>query len=257
MAIRFRCEHCNQLMSIASRQAGLMVPCPGCARKTEVPFEEQSPAPTKPSAAVRPQFETTPEVEPPLEFERPPSRSLEDDAPEVDSNLVSSPEDEEPQHRVAETDERKADDEGGFRLRGAKSEFGEMDLTPMVDVTFLLLIFFMVTASFRLQKSFEVPRPDPDQEGATQSIQTPEDLQENSIIVRIDENDAITIDFEPVTNPEDLTDLLLDKRRIEQKGDLVIDADERATHGAVVLVNDAAVDADFQHIRLAVRASSN
>ena len=162
---------------------------------------------------------------------------------------------EEPQQRVAETDGRA--DEGGFRLRGAKSEFGEMDLTPMVDVTFLLLIFFMVTASFSLQKSIEVPKPDPDQEGATQSIQTPEDLQENSIIVRIDENDAITIDFEPVNNPEDLTDLLLDKRRIEQKGDLVIDADERATHGAVVLVNDAAVDADFQHIRLAVRAPSN
>ena len=257
MAIRFRCGHCNQLMSIASRQAGLMVPCPGCARKIEVPLEDQPSASNKPSATARPQFETTPEVEPPLEFEQPPSRSLDDDAPKVDSNLISFPEDEEPQHSVAETADREADDDGGFQLRGAKSEFGEMDLTPMVDVTFLLLIFFMVTASFSLQKSFEVPRPDPDQEGATQSIQSPEDLQENSIIVRIDENDAITIDFEPVTNPEDLTDLLLDKRRIEQKGDLVIDADERATHGAVVLVNDAAVDADFQHIRLAVRAPSN
>jgi biopolymer transport protein ExbD len=251
MAIRFRCEHCNQLMSIASRQAGSMVPCPGCARKIEVPFVDQ------PTAAVPPQYEAAPEDEPPLEFEQPPSRSLESDAAEVDTNLVSFAQDEEPQHCVAQTDDREADDEGGFRLRGAKSEFGEMDLTPMVDVTFLLLIFFMVTASFSLQKSFEIPSPDPDQEGATQSIQTPEDLQENSIIVRIDENDAITIDFEPVIDPENLSELLLDKRRLEQKGDLVIDADERATHGAVVLVNDAAVDADFQHIRLAVRVPSN
>jgi biopolymer transport protein ExbD len=108
-----------------------------------------------------------------------------------------------------------------------------------------------------LQKSIEVPRPDPDQEGATQSIQTPEDLQENSIIVRIDENDDITIDFEPVGDVDNLADLLLDKRRIEQKGDLVIDADENATHGRVVEVNDAAVEAEFQHIRLAVRGSSN
>ena len=33
----------------------------------------------------------------------------------------------------------------------------ELDMTPMVDVTFLLLIFFMVTASFSLQKSLPVP----------------------------------------------------------------------------------------------------
>ena len=33
----------------------------------------------------------------------------------------------------------------------------ELDMTPMVDVTFLLLIFFMVTASFTLQKSLEQP----------------------------------------------------------------------------------------------------
>ena len=76
MAIRFRCEHCNQLMSIASRQAGLMVPCPGCARKTEVPFEDQPPSSTKPSDTSPRLYEANPETEPPLKFERPPSRSL-------------------------------------------------------------------------------------------------------------------------------------------------------------------------------------
>lgn len=43
---------------------------------------------------------------------------------------------------------------------------GDVDMTPMVDVTFLLLIFFMVTASFGLQKSIAMPRqtsPDPGQ----------------------------------------------------------------------------------------------
>ncbi len=35
----------------------------------------------------------------------------------------------------------------------------DVDMTPMVDVTFLLLIFFMVTASFSLQKSIAMPRP--------------------------------------------------------------------------------------------------
>ena len=36
-------------------------------------------------------------------------------------------------------------------------ENGAVDMTSMVDVTFLLLIFFMVTAAFQLQKSIEMP----------------------------------------------------------------------------------------------------
>ena len=43
-----------------------------------------------------------------------------------------------------------------FRPLSNKSD-SEMDMTPMVDVTFLLLIFFMVTAAFAMQKSFQVP----------------------------------------------------------------------------------------------------
>ena len=36
------------------------------------------------------------------------------------------------------------------------------DMTPMVDVTFLVLIFFMVTASFSMQKAIEMPAPKSD-----------------------------------------------------------------------------------------------
>ena len=51
------------------------------------------------------------------------------------------------------------------RIRKATDE-DPLDLTSMVDVTFLLLIFFMLTASFTVQKTFEVPNSDPDQEAA-------------------------------------------------------------------------------------------
>ncbi len=37
----------------------------------------------------------------------------------------------------------------------------EADMTPMVDVTFLLLIFFMVTAAFTMQSAIVVPKPSP------------------------------------------------------------------------------------------------
>lgn len=46
-------------------------------------------------------------------------------------------------------------DFGGGKFRSD----GEMDMTPMVDVTFLLLIFFMVTAAFSLMRTHEQPKP--------------------------------------------------------------------------------------------------
>ena len=52
---------------------------------------------------------------------------------------------------------RDVDELAGVPVR-QKCKPGELDMTPMVDVTFLLLIFFMVTASFSLQKSIQMPR---------------------------------------------------------------------------------------------------
>lgn len=62
----------------------------------------------------------------------------------------------------------------------------EMDMTPMVDVTFLLLIFFMVTASFTMQKSLNIPKPKNNEAGA--GAQSLSDFEQNPeyIVVRVD-----------------------------------------------------------------------
>jgi biopolymer transport protein ExbD len=66
----------------------------------------------------------------------------------------------------------------------------EMDMTPMVDVTFLLLIFFMITAAFALQKALEVPPVDEDEAAAMQTV---DDLEKDSIVVRIDEDNIFWV----------------------------------------------------------------
>lgn len=146
------------------------------------------------------------------------------------------------------------EEDSGLQLRKASTEFDEMDLTPMVDVTFLLLIFFMITASFSLQKSLEIPRPDPDKDGATQSLQTLDDLEENSIIVQIDDRNAISVDYEPLSNPDDLVDVMETRRRDEQKFEVVIEADSQSLHETVVKVIDAANEIGMQKIRIATTA---
>ncbi len=228
MAIRCRCPHCQQLMSIASRMAGREVECPGCSRSFVIPESGETADRPSGSSAASPQPAETPS---PATSDKTRSRKP-----------PAGPDDTE-------------DDAPPLTIRKAETDFEEMDLTPMVDVTFLLLIFFMITASFSLQKTIEVPPPDPEQQGATQSIQQLDDLLDASIEVRIDAENAITIDDEPITDRASLADALQDRMRSDQKTELVLIAEARALHETVVLVIDAANEAGMQKIRLATSGS--
>jgi biopolymer transport protein ExbD len=46
------------------------------------------------------------------------------------------------------------------RFRKIEDEEAEIDLTPMLDVVFIMLIFFIVTASFVKESGIEISRPD-------------------------------------------------------------------------------------------------
>jgi len=150
-----------------------------------------------------------------------------------------------------DTEEQFYEEEEGFQLERPPREFEDMDMTPMVDVTFLLLIFFMITASFSLNKTLQFPPPEPDEKGAQQTVQRLEDFEADSIIVEIDENNKIYVDDEPVADPANLAEILMDKERSEQKFEILINADARSLHETVVKVVDAANDAGIQKIRLA------
>ena len=228
MAIRFRCSHCSQLHSIATRMAGRDVKCPVCGKETTVPWSDESEAgnelQTTRAAAQEP----------------------------VKSEMVSG---DGPAGAPADSEDDE--EEEGFSLRTPQSEFEEMDLTPMVDVTFLLLIFFMITASFSLQKTIQVPPPDPDEQGAQQSMQELEDYEADSIIVEIDQENAISVDDEPLNDPSGLAETLREKMRTDLKAELVVTAHATCLHETVVKVIDAANEVGMQKIRLATTGSLN
>ena len=90
------------------------------------------------------------------------------------------------------------EDEAAFRRPPREEE--ELDMTPMVDVTFLLLIFFMVTASFSLQKSIQMPRQTSDLPSVSPLEEETEEL--DPVELEIDEFGGffvITADFEEET----------------------------------------------------------
>ncbi len=139
------------------------------------------------------------------------------------------------------------DEEDDFFGSGSRVDDEEMDLTPMVDVTFLLLIFFMITASFSIQKTLEVPAPDPDDEGASTSVSIQE-MEETSVTVHIDSRNVMYVDDEPVADPTRLPDML----RASRMNEVLITSHENALHEMVVQAIDAANEVQMQKIRLGV-----
>lgn len=131
-----------------------------------------------------------------------------------------------------------------------------MDMTPMVDVVFQLLIFFMMTAAFSLQKSLEVPPPDPTEE--TAQSQTLEELENENdfVIVRIDREDVVTVEGQDAPGEQDLLTKLREARNgaggaaASRSGMLVL-ADPACRHETVVRALDAGNAVGMERIRLA------
>ena len=48
----------------------------------------------------------------------------------------------------------------GIMKKSGQEEAGEIDLTPMLDVVFILLIFFIVTSVFVTEAGIEVSKPE-------------------------------------------------------------------------------------------------
>ncbi len=120
-------------------------------------------------------------------------------------------------------------------------EDAQIDLTPMLDIVFIMLIFFIVTSSFVKESGVEVNRPE-----ASHAVSQ----KKAGIFVAITASNDIYIDKRMVDAERveaTLEHLLLD----QPEASLVIQADEHAYNGTVVEVMDAAKGAGIKNIALA------
>jgi biopolymer transport protein ExbD len=140
--------------------------------------------------------------------------------------------------------------------RQREEQDAEMDMTPMVDVTFLLLIFFMVTAAFALQRSKQLPTPEEDSPSATRSI---EDYEEdpNVIIVRVDSYNTFHVtaaDWEQEAPSEQELLIKLREAREGSGGEmatqLLVIANGEALYERVVTALDAGAAVGMDSIKL-------
>ena len=142
-----------------------------------------------------------------------------------------------------------------FEMAPRRSEAeDDMDMTPMVDVTFLLLIFFMVTASFALQRSIAVPKPENDEPSSQKTVEDIED-DPDFITVRIDSlNNYLVIgpeDEYPVVSRQDLLATLERLRDADPPPvALMVIAHGDCTHDKVVAALDCGTAIGIERVML-------
>jgi len=120
-------------------------------------------------------------------------------------------------------------------------EEAEINLTPMLDVVFIMLIFFIVTAVFVKDPGVEVSRPD-----AVTAI-TPE---RGSIFVAVTANNEIWVDQRSVGS--DGVRAAIERLLAENpEGGVVIQADNGAANEFVINVMDAARAVGIEDVTIA------
>jgi len=131
-----------------------------------------------------------------------------------------------------------------FEEIGGDEEENEINLTPMLDVVFIMLIFFIVTASFIKEAGIDVNRPD-----APITESKPE---EANILVQITATDDIVIERR-IIDPRAVRANIQRLHAENPSGSVVIQPHERSTNKMLVIVMDASRQAGVYGISIADR----
>jgi biopolymer transport protein ExbD len=134
------------------------------------------------------------------------------------------------------------------KLRRQKRQQDGINLTPLIDVVFLLLIFFMVSTTFTRETRLSVELPEA--EGERTNEETPKQIE-----VLIDKDGGYAINGNMLVNRK--IDTIM--AALEQLSDtdksmpIIITADKEAPHGAVITVMDAAGRVGFEKLNFSTQ----
>lgn len=236
MSLRFKCPNCETVRSLHPRMMGREVKCPECDAPIQIPSRDELEA-TRREREAEKRFMAAAKQMAATGVYTAPSSSQHQAQTARPTKTVAQ--------RKIEDDE---DEEPLVERRTLPHD--HIDMTPMVDITFLLLIFFMSTANFTLQKSLEVP-VQKQQKASSRAVQVATDETHDSVTVQVDDNNAYLVllpdgtDREAASKP-DLMQALIDASTtapgVEPPDKLIVEAHRDCLHKAVVVALDAAGD---------------
>lgn len=117
-------------------------------------------------------------------------------------------------------------------------------LTPLIDIVFLLLVFFLLTAHFVKDQSLDIVLP-----RADSAI----DLQdEDALVIVIDQHGSISVNQKHI-NPDKLDDVLRQSMRGRSNRQVILRGDKSVQLGLMVTVMDAARKAGAESVDIITR----
>jgi len=131
-----------------------------------------------------------------------------------------------------------------MRFKKSREEETRLSIAPLIDIVFLLLIFFMVTSHFDVASGVRIRLP-----RATKRVLNQENAK---VALVIDKSGGIYLKGKKTdmkTLPQKLKDLVTEKDLVH----LVLKADKDVRHGRVVEVMDVAKAAGIQTIIIAAK----
>lgn len=134
-----------------------------------------------------------------------------------------------------------------MKFRRQSREEDSINLTPLIDVVFLLLIFFMVSTTFTKETHLTVDLPE--------ANANPAQEQPETIDIVIAKDGSYSINGNVLVNqkPETLERALTQVADGDNRRPLVITADAATPHQAVVTAMDVAGKLGFVHLSIATR----
>ena len=248
MSIQVKCVQCGASHQVNDRLAGRRVRCPECETAIHVPELEATAEvvqaePAEVEAVTAEAVEAEPFSAEPLEVDAGEPLEVATAVP-VGSAMTGA--EVPPAGSPQGQDE---DDENLFARPQREEE--ELDMTPMVDVTFLLLIFFMVTASFSLQKSIEMPQQQTDAPSTQAIEEDPEELDQ--VELQIDEFGGFLVlaaDWEAETPGKQNLISKLREAKVADAAKLIIKVHEEAMLQSLVDGMDAGTIAGYAEIQV-------
>ena len=132
-----------------------------------------------------------------------------------------------------------------MRFKSQREEEPRVSIAPLIDIVFLLLIFFMVTYHFDIASGVKIDLPD-----ITKKMQ--DDDQGENITLIIDKSGRIILDGNEI-DLETLRNRFLTRIKKEGFINLILQADKDVSHGRVVEIMDLAKNAGIRSIIIAAR----
>lgn len=133
------------------------------------------------------------------------------------------------------------------RKHRQEEEEASIDMTPMLDIVFIMLIFFIVTTSFVKEAGIEVNKPQAQQKTKEKSA---------NIFIAINENGDVWMDKRQVD--VERVQANIERLLAEQPTDvIIIQADDKAEHGKVVKVMDQIKAVNKGALRISIAAKDS